>query len=277
MPNSFWYCGLIAISLTLTCYTLWKIRDGRLLCLHVCLAGMIEPMEYVILVLFPAYQYFPQLSSDPWIDNILGSIASNEFIIPSVAVAAAAFRLRFVWLLVISVLFMGVEWLFISMDIYGHYWWKYMYSSIGILIFLLLGKGLWFAILQGPLQRHLLFLYTFFIFLVVYGRSHFFQVHFMDVHELEAGWFANPIRDHLAIGGPLNAFKAVIVSVGFFMKMPGRICCIAFLLATDGLLLAKNNLQVDNAWELAFFIFLQLVSIFATYRIVRYGTHMKTS
>jgi hypothetical protein len=232
MPNSFWYYGLILISLIVTGYTLWKKRDGRLLWLHVCLAGMIVPLEYVILVLFPAYQYSPQLTGDPWIDNILGSIASNEFILPSVAVAAAAFRLRFVWLLVISVLFMGVEWLFISLDIYGHYWWKYMYSGIGILIFLLLGKGLWFAIQHGPLQVHLLFLYTFFIFLAVYGRSHFFQ---------------------------------------------GRICCIVFLLAADGLLLAKNILQVDNAWELAFFMFLQLVSIFVTYRIVRYGTHIKTS
>ncbi|MED4781372.1 hypothetical protein [Brevibacillus choshinensis] len=277
MPNSYWYGGLVVLSLLLLGYALWKTRDGRLLVLHFCLAGLIDPLEYFILILFPAYQYFPSLTGGLWLDNMLGSFSSNDFIVPAVAVTAAAFHLRFVWLLLFSILFMVVEWLFLWLDLYGHFWWKLLYSGIGILIFLLLGRHLWTLIQRNSLNKPITFFYTFFVFLFVYGSCHFIQAHALDVHDLSVGWFPDQTRDHIAVSELIEAFVALIASASFFMKTSGRITMLIVLLAFDGALLALEIMEVDNVGELLFYVLLQLISIFVVHRIVKYGMRREVS
>lgn len=258
-------------------YTLWKTRDGRLLVLLFGLAGLIDPLEYFILILFPAYQYFPSVTGSLWIDNMLGSFSSNDFIVPAVAVTAATFHLRFVWLLLFSILFMVVEWLFLWLDVYGHFWWKFLYSGIGILIFLLMGQLLWALIQRNSLNKPITFFYIFFVFLFVYGSCHFVLAHSLDVHVLSVGWFLEQTRDHIAVSELIEAFVALIASASFFMKTTGKIAMLIVLLAFDGALLALKIMEVDNVRELLFYVLLQLVSIFVVHQIVRYGTRRKAS
>lgn len=272
MPNSYWYGGLVVISLLLLGFTLWKKRDGRLLVLHCGLAGLIDPLEYFILILYPAYQYFPSVTGSLWIDNMIGSFFSNDFIVPAVAVAAAAFHPRVFWLLLFAALFMGVEWLFLSIDLYGHFWWNILYSGLGIFLFLLIGRHLWTLIQRDSMNKPILFLYIFFVFLFIYGPFHFLQAHLLDVHDLTVGWFPDQIRDHIVVSELIEAFVALIASAGFFLKKTGQIIMAVVLLAFDGSLIALDIMQVDNAWEFLFYILLQLVSIFAVHKIVKYGT-----
>ncbi|MDF2679435.1 MAG: hypothetical protein K0R47_625 [Brevibacillus sp.] len=277
MPNFYWYCGLVVISLMLLGYTLWKTRDSRLLVLHFCLAGLIDLLEYFILILFPSYQYFPSVTGNLWIDNMLGSIISNDFIVPAVAVTAAGFHLRFFWLLLLSMLFMVVECLFLWLDLYGHLWWKLLYSGIGILLFLLIGRRLWTLTQRGSLNKPIVFFYIFFVFLFLYGLCHFILAHSLDVHDLRVGWFPDQTRDHIAVSELIEAFIALIASTSFFLKIPGKIVMLIVLLAFNGALLALKIIELDNLWELLFYVLLQLVSIYVVHQIVKYGTRRKAS
>ncbi|MED1953230.1 hypothetical protein [Brevibacillus centrosporus] len=275
MPKFFWYGSLVVAALLILGYTLWKTRDLRLLVLHFCLAGLIDPLEYVILILLPSYQYYSGVMGNPWIDNMLGSFASNDFIVPSIAVAAAAFKLRFIWLLCLSILFMGIEWLFLSLQAYVHYWWTTIYTGIGILLFFWIAQWIWGSVRDGKVTKPILFVYTFFAYLFLYGTSHFIQGHFMDVHELQVGWFPDPTQDHIAIGELLEASTALIAAFSFFLKVPGKVGFMAILLAFDFLLLASSIIQIDDAWEFIFYVLLQLVWILGVHAIVRYGTRKK--
>lgn len=277
MPNVFWYVGLAVVSVCLIGYTLWKTRDGRLLALHFCLAGLIDPLEYFVLILFSSYQYFPTAISDVWIDNIIGAIASNDLIIPAVAVAAAAFRLRLAWLLVLSVLFMGVEWLFLHLDLFGLFWWKTMYTGIGIFLFFLIGQYLWRTIQRGHASKPFLFFYTFFVYLFVYGTSHIIQGHFLDIHDLKVGWFPDPIRDQLAFGELIEIFASLITAAAYFMAPVAKLAMLACLVGFDVLLLLLDVITVDRRGEFAFFVLLQLVSFYAVHGIVKYGTRSNAS
>jgi len=272
MPHSYWFGGLAVLALALLGYTLWKSRDGRLLVLHFCLGGLIDPLEYFILILFPSYQYFSAATGALWMDNLLGSICSNDFIVPAVAVAAAAFRLRVGWLLLLSVLFMAVEWLFLRLDLYGHFWWKTVYTGIGIFLLLLAGKWIWGVIQRGATTVPFLFFYVFFVFLFVYGSCHIVQAHLLDVHDIRTGWFPDPLRDHIAVEELIETFAAVIAAVAYFVRTPGKVAVLTLLLALDAALLARKIIQVDNAEELLFYVLLQLVSIFAVHAAVKYGT-----
>ncbi len=277
MPHPYWYGGLVFISLLLLCFTLWKKRDGRLLVLHFALAGLIDPFEYIILILYPAYQYFPSVTGDLWIDNMLGAISSNDFIVPAVAVTGAAFHLRVYWLVLFSVLFMLVECLFLSFAVFGHFWWKIPYSGIGILLFLLIGRYLWKLILRGPLKKPILFLYIFFVFLFIYGLCHFIQAHLLDVHDLNIGWFPDQIRDHLALSESIEILVALLASAAFFFNRTGQLLIAVVLIAFDTSLMALNIIQVDNVWEFLFYVLLQFISIWVVHKIVKYGTQTQVS
>lgn len=275
MPHFYWYGGLVVIALALLGYTIWKIRDVRLLVLHFFLAGLIDPLEYFILILFPSYQYFSAITGKLWIDNMLGSFSSNDFIVPAVAVAAAAFRLRKGWLALISVLFMGVEWLFLRLDLYGHFWWETIFTGIGIFLFLLIAQWIWSVVQRGTMNKPTLFFYLFCVCLFLYGTCHFSQAHLLDVHDIRVGWFPDPLRDHIAFSELLEGVVALVVAAAYFWRTPGKIAALTVLIALDAVLLARGIIQVDNAWELVFYVLLQVISLIAVHVAVKYGTRAR--
>ncbi len=87
-------------------------------------------LEYVVFVLFESYDYDPDFMTNEYFDNLFGSLTSQAFAFPIMAMVVAAYQLKFRYILFISTMFMGIEELFSHWDIYTHHWWKTVYTGV---------------------------------------------------------------------------------------------------------------------------------------------------
>lgn len=132
MRGAYWYGGLVIVSLFLLLVALWHKKEYKLLILHLAVAGTIHPFE-VLVINFKAYRYMPGIM--PGIgDNILGAYASDLFIVPATTVVISAFSLSWRSRILFAVAFTFIDWYFTVIGIYEHYWWKSIYTGIGIII-----------------------------------------------------------------------------------------------------------------------------------------------
>lgn len=196
--NSYWYLGLAAISVALLTFVYFKTRNYRSLLLYLGMVGVGYLIEYVIYVLFESYQYYPKLiTRDAYYDSNMGSIASNFFSLPVSATIIAVFRLRWVWIIVFSGLFSGIEWLFLELKIFRHIWWHISYTTISLPFYYILAK-IWFPRMMLPTKGILQFLTSLLITGSVLATLQFIPIAFFNSRSYSVGWFENPSRDTTA-------------------------------------------------------------------------------
>lgn len=143
MPSAYWYYGLIVIALSLLAASLIHKKDWKLLILQLTIVGIIHPFEVVVLILMDAYRYLPGILADPKLDNYLGSYISNTLIVPVSAVVINAFSLSWRYMVGIAVIFTGIDWYFAKLGIYQHFWWKSVYTCIGLCILYGISRLIW--------------------------------------------------------------------------------------------------------------------------------------
>ncbi|MGC5323990.1 hypothetical protein [Brevibacillus sp. SYSU BS000544] len=231
---------------------------------------MIEPLEYIVMILLPGYQYLPQINPDEWVDNLLGAFVSDFFIVPSVALVIAVFRLRLVWSVIFAIGFMGIEWLFLSLGIYKHFWWQTIYTGIGIFIYFCIGKKIWAYTQNIERKNFIIIIYFFLLYLMLNGRSTFFLVHLLHIVKFHIGWFNNPTRDHMAFAGLFNEMTALLLTISFMLKRYYRWVGIFLLVLLDCVLYKWNILQTASIWYLIVVILGQFGIIFFTYWMVQF-------
>lgn len=139
-----WYYVLIIISVVLLIVSLIHKKDWKLLVLHLNVAAIILPFEIVVLIL-KGYQYLPGILSDPRLDNYIGSYVSNSFIVPASAVVINAFSLSGRYIIGIAAFFTGIDWCFSLMGIYKHFWWKSIYTGVGLSVLYAISRWIWFG------------------------------------------------------------------------------------------------------------------------------------
>lgn len=252
MKNTYWYLGLAVIGLLLLTFTLWKKKDIRLLVLLFCLDGISHPFETTVLLLHPGYRIMPGISGNKLLDGAQGAFISDFFIISSAAVMVAAFNLKPVWMLLTASFIMGIEWLFLSLGIYEHYWWKTIYTGIGLMTFLYIGKKIWSAIRDNYLNRYVLLLILYFSFLVVHNILTFTSAASFHKFHFEAGWFPDPTMDHLIFGAVYLYIISIIAAVLVWARINWsfRIMGLVAMYALDFLLFKKGILRFDSNWNI---------------------------
>ena len=143
MPAAFWYYGIVIVSIILTAVSLRRRPDWKLLVLHLTIASIIYPVE-VFIFLTKGYEYKPDiLAYPPGADNILGAYISDFLIVPASAVLIQAFALSWPVILCIAGLFTCIDWFFTVLGIYRHFWWKSVYTGIGLMILYTVSDWLW--------------------------------------------------------------------------------------------------------------------------------------
>ncbi len=146
MPAAFWYYGLVIVSIVLITVSLRHRQDWKLLVLHLTITSIIYPVE-VLIFLTKGYKYKPDiLLYPPGADNILGAYVSDFFIVPASAVLIQAFSLSRPVILGIAGIFTGIDWFFTVLGIYQHFWWKSVYTGMGLLVLYTVSGWLWTGI-----------------------------------------------------------------------------------------------------------------------------------
>ncbi|MCR2806900.1 hypothetical protein [Paenibacillus soyae] len=136
MPNFVPYLLLSLMAVCTMGYLVVRTRSYYPVVLFFAFSGMIYLFEYFILVLFRAYRYMPGVLENPAYDSMAGALVSNLLTIPSIAAALIILKLRKRWILFFALFLTGVEWLFLRLDIFEHYWWKLPFTTINIAFFL---------------------------------------------------------------------------------------------------------------------------------------------
>jgi len=164
MASIYWYCLLAIIGVGITAFTIYKKRDIAKLSTFIvfflfatCVAWI---GEFVVLGIFNGYAYKTGIYTSPWAENILGHLILNSTFYPGTAILVAAYSLGYLWIFLIAVLYLLIEYLFLKLGIYEHHWWKYYMTGLAILIYQVLTK-VWFK-KMNKIQDGLLRISTFY-------------------------------------------------------------------------------------------------------------------
>ncbi len=229
-----------------------------------CISGSIFLFEYVIFVLFESYQYYPEIFNNDYFDSVLGSNISNGFIVPAVAIFIAVFNLGFWWIILIIIGFVGIEELFLYLGVYHHFWWKTIYTSIGLLINFHLGKWLWHLI-RYHLNRFTLRIFIlYFVNLAMQGTIMFYLVAIFHLLFFHVTWYDDLSRGHIAF----VTLYFFIDSIFFSLLVVSRTnwflrALFIFGLTCVNLFLHKIGiLEVASIWVLALLTLIQIGELY---------------
>lgn len=141
LSGKYWYYGLLIVSLALLVMAIRHRRNWKLLVMQLMIFAVIHPFELIIL-LTNGYRYWPGIT-DTVLDIYIGSFISNLCIVPASAMVLNAYRLSWRYKLGFAVAFTFVDWYFTVLGIYQHFWWKSIYTGLGLLILYALNDWIW--------------------------------------------------------------------------------------------------------------------------------------
>ncbi|WP_338470600.1 hypothetical protein R4Z10_17715 [Niallia sp. XMNu-256] len=267
MPNITWYLILTSGSVLLFIFTLWKsfIPRARTLYVFLFTCGLSYIFEFVIKVLFNSYDYYPYIFNNKWYDSIFGAVVSQGIAVPTIAMCIVSFRLNVLWVIGFCLLLMGIEMLFLRLDIYVHHWWKTIYTGTFTFIGFYLARW-WDGLMLNRKQWvDWVNIYLILVFIsntIVYllktvAKSHLFHI----------GVFQDPVRDSVFIEALFIFIHSIVVSFMIQRKW-GWFWFIGMYLV-DGIVVALYEkiglVQFFGFWNPALFACLPLVVALLVY------------
>ncbi|WP_336775529.1 hypothetical protein [Paenibacillus sp. MMO-58] len=204
---------LVIASLLFIALSWFRTKSLKIIPFYICIAGAVYIFELVIFVLLNSYYYKPGILRNSFYDSAIGSIVSNGFIVPSTCTLIAAYGIRFRWVLLIAVGFMGIEQTFIYLGVFEHHWWKIIYTGTGLILLPLMGRWLWKKLCQAN-QPYLIRLIVLYI-INVSLQGTFMSGLLLLFHQIgfRPGWFEDPARDNLAFATLIVHIDSVLFAL----------------------------------------------------------------
>jgi hypothetical protein len=200
MHNSYWYYALLVLSISLFCFILIKKRNTQSLYLLLTMIGGAFIIETIIYNFLGSYDYNPNfIKYNNFYDNNLGAFVSNAFSLPIAATLIATFGLNWIWIVLFSGLFVGIEWLFLKLHIYSHNWWRLAYTGLGLPFYFASAKIYYKWILQ-PSKGFKYFWILYLIIGSISASAHVLPIIFFSNRIYSLSWFENASRDSIAFG-----------------------------------------------------------------------------
>lgn len=236
MPSSYWYYGLVAVSLILLGAAFWYRRDWKLLILHLSVSALIRPFEIFVLSTH-GYRFMPGIALTNSMDNYLGAYVSDLFIVPATAVAISAFLLSWRAVLLIAAIFTGIDWSFTMLGIYEHYWWKSIYTGIGLFILFTISGWLWRGLKTKRPKRLFQLFIIYLCYTTILGAFNFAVNGTGNLYKmLFWSWnFADQTTMHVIISNVYQVVVAVVVvlCIGLKISFYKRISGIVIIILLD--------------------------------------------
>jgi hypothetical protein len=252
LPNSIYYIALVGISLVLIMISAWKVRDHRLYLFYFFMAGIITPFEYLVIILGDGYRYIPNIHHDPMYDSIIGAYISDYLMLPSVAQAIAAYRLRLRWILLIILVLTGIEELFIYLDVYHHNWYKTIYTGAGLFLYFSIGKYVWGKIFSRDVARWQQALLILVCYYTVHGAITYLFVVPFNVFKFHLGFMKDSSREHFILSFPAK-FVISLLAMVFIVFTANRILRFILIIAIvlfDWFLVHTGIIHFHHGWTM---------------------------
>ena len=131
--NTIWYLLLLLTSIIAIFLSLYKARNPKFtIAFLFSVIGLTFLLEAVLAIALKAYIYHPKIVSDSFLDSVFGNYFS-QISISSTSVLITIFNLSSLWYFVFALIYYLIEELFIKLGIYEHFWYKSIYTSIGLI------------------------------------------------------------------------------------------------------------------------------------------------
>ncbi|WP_164779678.1 hypothetical protein [Paenibacillus kobensis] len=195
----------------------WRKKDLKLWMLYLCLNAISLFLEDAIFIFLNSYEYKPGILKQPYADNALGAYFSQSYYITSIALLIAAYHLRFRWNILFTAMFVGIEYLFLFLGIYKLNWWHPAYTAVGLVIYFAISKK-WYNYLLHPSSRLVRF---FTLFCINYGNYAVIAALpvIFEAYRLAGGWFADPVRDTIAVIIVILLTRSSVIAVVCFCSL----------------------------------------------------------
>lgn len=216
-PNTYWYLGLAVPSLALVLFLCLTGNRLRRFFLYTVFLGFGFLAEAIIYAFLGSYQYFPKLLKEPFFDSNLGAISSNQLALPGTAVLISVYQVGWKGILFASGVFVGIEWFFVKLGIYVHYWWRLSYTAIILPFYYALAKDL-YRRLAHPMRGfiHMVTLYWFVG--AITGGIHLPPTMLVISRSYHPGWFASPGREITAFASVYYLFTVLLVLGATYLR-----------------------------------------------------------
>ncbi|PAE22829.1 hypothetical protein [Bacillus sp. 7894-2] len=253
MSNLLWFLGLVLISMGLI-YIAYKKTDFRFnLAVYFFAMGLSFLMEYIVLILFDAYSYYPNFFSIHMYDDVFGSSISQAFFIPSVLMAIAAFRIRFKWIILIIACIYGIEELFLWLGIYEHNWWRSWFTPAILFASVFVIKW-WRNKVEDP-SFFIQFITVYMAITTIFQGVSFGLTAIAGSHQYKVGWFESPYQDHVAFSVLIWIIYALLLTVVITKYYRFRWLTLLFFadFAFHITMVRMDILEISSYWNLIFF------------------------
>lgn len=106
MAGFYWYCFLAVVGIVITVLILYKKKNFyELISFFLSAMMAVFIVEMIVLLFLDGYSYKPGVFTDYYAENILGHIVPNATLWPAIALLAAAYPLRWYWIVLITAIF----------------------------------------------------------------------------------------------------------------------------------------------------------------------------
>lgn len=144
--NTIWYCLLAFVTSLVAVYVFVKSANKKfLLGFGFAVLGLTFIFETGLLTLFNSYKYNPKISSDPFLDSIIGNYFS-QFSLTITGLLFLIFKPAKIWYLLIATLYFVIEEVFLKLGIYEHLWYRTWYTFVLVLLLLWI-TNIWYRYL----------------------------------------------------------------------------------------------------------------------------------
>ncbi|MED3562043.1 hypothetical protein [Bacillus xiapuensis] len=268
MHNSYWYLALLLLDTLLFCFILIKKRNMQPLLLLLTMIGLAYIIETIIFNFLGSYDYHPKIIKHfSFYDSEVGAFVSNAFSLPVIATLIAVFHLNWIWKIIFSGLFVGIEWLFLKLHIYEHHWWKLVYTGFGLLGYFSIAKMFYKWIIQ-PQNRfqHNLLLYL--ITGSISASAHILPMLFFLNRFYRPGWFENIGRDSIAFAAIFylcdSLFYCGMVQMNWKFKWALYLVTGLLMFIVNQFLISVGILHSRIWWDQFYYVGLSLMMILLT-------------
>ncbi|WP_419393222.1 hypothetical protein [Cytobacillus praedii] len=268
MYNSYWFLALIISSFITFCFILLKKRNTESLFLLLTMIGFGFIIETVIFNFLGSYDYNPNfIKHNSFYDNNLGAFASNAFALPVIATLIATFHLSWIWLFLFSGLFVGIEWLFLKLNIYSHNWWRLAYTGFG-LPFYFATAYIFRNWIVHPVNEIKHFLQLYLIIGSISCSLQILPIIFLSNRVYTPGWFEDQGRDSIALAAIFylcaTLYYCLIIKVNWKMKWVKYALTGILMYTVDQVLISLDLLHSLVWWDQMYYVCLSLLLILLT-------------
>ncbi len=267
-----WYYGLIIIGAIISGYTVYRMGNAAdWFTYFLFTTAWTWVGEAVVLFVFNAYAYKPGLYPDPFQENIIGHIIANSALWASTAVLVMVVQPSYLWLGLISVLFMLTEVVFVKTGVYTHYWWQTYMTGIITFGFLVVMR-LWYVILHET-KRSSPRITVFWTIAWVILQTPTSVLMLFDKQFFRVHWVENIYRDSTLFSGFLYHVAMAFIVI-FFMYVPKNkiwnVVPFFLLVFTDVILLNTGILIFHAGWKLIYLVCIRAASLLIIYMLEKY-------